>query len=303
MTIDSIVERILSLRKRREAVILAHNYQPPEIQDIADMRGDSLALSREAAEAQAKVIVFCGVRFMAETAAILCPGSTVLLPDPEAGCPMADMMAPGDVERMRGEHPGAAVVTYVNSTVEVKAVSDACCTSGNGLKVVESFPPGQEIIFGPDQYLGHFLSTQTSRTFHLWRGYCPSHMKILVEDIERAREEHPDAKIMVHPECTPDVIRLADVALGTGGMIRYAAESGAKEFVVGTEVGMVYRLEKDIPGKKFYPATSRALCPNMKKITLEKVLWSLEEMEPRVTVPPDVAARAKQAVDRMLASV
>jgi quinolinate synthase len=298
-----IVEQIRQLRDEREAVILAHNYQRPEIQDIADFRGDSLGLSQEAAKRQAKTIVFCGVHFMAETAAILCPDSVVLLPDIDAGCPMADMMTADDLLQMKSEHPEAAVVTYINSTAEVKAVSDASCTSGNALKVVESFPPGQDIIFGPDQYLGHFISTQTPRKFHLWKGYCPSHMKILAEDIQRAREEHPQAKIVVHPESTPDVVELADAALGTAGMIRFARESDASEFVIGTEVGMVYRLEQDVPGKTFYPATKRALCPNMKKITLEKVLWSLEAMEPRVTVPPDVAAKAKRAVDRMLAAV
>ncbi len=300
---DEIVGKILKLKKERDAVILAHNYQRPEVQDIGDFRGDSLGLSQEAARRKPEVIVFCGVQFMAETAAILCPDSVVLLPDPEAGCPMADMMTPADVERMKREHPGAAVVTYINSSAEVKAVSDACCTSANTLKVVESFPPGQEIIFGPDQYLGHFISTKTDRTIHLWRGHCPSHMKILTEDILRARQEHPAAKVMVHPECTPDVVELADVALGTAGMIRYARESDAAEFVVGTEVGMVYRLEQDVPGRKFFPATKRALCPNMKKITLEKVLWSLEELKPRITVDPDIARRAKKAVDRMLAAV
>ncbi len=300
---QEIVEKILKLKEERGAVILAHNYQRPEVQDIGDFRGDSLGLSQEAARQKPKVIVFCGVHFMAETASILCPDSLVLLPDLEAGCPMADMMTVEDVEQMKRDHPGAAVVTYINSSGEVKAVSDACCTSANALKVVESFSPGQDIIFGPDQYLGDVVSRQTDRTVHLWRGYCPSHMKILAEDIRRAREEHPAAKVMVHPESTPDVIELADITLGTAGMIRYARESDASEFVVGTEVGMVYRLEQDVPGKKFLAASRRALCPNMKKITLEKVLWSLEELAPRITVAPDIARRAKKAVDRMLAAV
>jgi len=300
---DEIAEKILTLKEEREALILAHNYQRPEVQDVGDFRGDSLGLSRQASEIKPKVIVFCGVHFMAETAAILSPGSTVLLPDLEAGCPMADMMTPEDVEQMKREHPNAAVVTYINSSAEVKAVSDACCTSANARKVIESFPAGQEILFGPDQYLGHYVSTQTDRTIHLWRGYCPSHMKILPEDIERAREEHPGAEVMVHPESTPDVIERADAVLGTAGMIRRARESNATEFIVGTEVGMVYRLERDVPGKRFFPASRRALCPNMKRITLEKVLWSLEELEPRIIVDPDIAGQAKKAVDRMLAAV
>lgn len=300
---NSIVEKIRKLKQAREAIILAHNYQRAEVQDIADFRGDSLGLSQEAARVQAKTIVFCGVHFMAETASILCPDSTVLLPDPDAGCPMADMMTPEDVEEMKRRHPGAAVVTYINSSAEVKAHSDACCTSGNALKVVESFPPGQEIIFGPDQYLGHFISTQTDRTMHLWRGYCPSHMKILPEDIDKAREQHPGAKVMVHPECSAAVIERADATLGTAGMIKYAAESGATEFIVGTEIGMIHRLETDIPGKKFFAAARRALCPNMKRITLEKVLWSLEEMEPRITVEPGIRRRALAAVERMITVV
>jgi len=303
MSQRDLVERIGRLKETRGALILAHNYQPPEIQDIADFRGDSLKLSQDAARTQAETIVFCGVHFMAETASILCPESVVLLPDLEAGCPMADMMTPEDVDQMKREHPGSAVVTYINSSAEVKARSDACCTSTNALKVVESFPPGQEIIFGPDQYLGHFVSTQTDRTIHLWRGYCPSHMRILPEDVERAKRKHPDAEVMVHPECSPEVIRLADAVLGTGGMLVYAAESPATEFIVGTEVGMIHRLETDVPGKRFFPAAKRALCPNMKRITLEKVLWSLEELEPRVTVAPEIRERARRAVDRMLGAV
>ncbi len=293
-------DKIRQLKKERNAVILAHNYQRGEVQDIADFVGDSLELARQAAGTDADVIAFCGVHFMAETAAILSPDKTVLLPDAGAGCPMANMITAEQLVAKKQELPGLPVVTYVNSSAAVKAESDYCCTSANGVKVVESVP-GDEIIFVPDQYLGHFIQTQTGKTMHLWPGYCPTHVKILPEDIQKQRELHPNAKVVVHPECRPDVIAAADLATSTSGMLRYARREDVTELIVGTEVDIIHRLKKENPGKQFYPASARAICPNMKKITLEKLFFALESMSPVINVPPDIAARAKAAVDRMVA--
>ncbi|HER43298.1 MAG TPA: quinolinate synthase NadA [Candidatus Eisenbacteria bacterium] len=297
---DELIQRIERLKRERGAVILAHNYQPPEIQDIADRLGDSLDLSRIAQREERGVIVFCGVRFMAETAAILSPEKRVILPDPTAGCPMADMLSLDDLLSLREEHPGAEVVMYVNSTAEVKAHTDICCTSANAVAVVESVPDGREIIFGPDQYLGGWVQRQTERRMIIWRGFCPSHQKIIPAHIEELRERYPDAVVMVHPEVHPEISRAADAVLGTGGMIRYAGESRAETFIVGTEVGMVYRLSKLYPEKRFIAASRQAICPNMKKITLEKVLSSLETLEPAVSVPDEIADRARRAIERMI---
>jgi len=296
-----IIAKINRLRKERRAVILAHNYQIAEVQDIADFVGDSLDLSQKAATTDAAVIVFCGVHFMAETAAILCPDKAVLLPDPDAGCPMANMITAERLRERKKELPGRPVVCYVNSTAEVKAESDVCCTSANGVKVVESVP-APEILFVPDQYLGNYIATKIKdKKLVLWPGFCPTHLMIQPEDIRRLKSQHPMAKAMVHPECRPEVIALADEVLSTSGMLRFAARSDAKEIIVGTEVGIIHRLQKENPAKVFFPASEQAVCPNMKKITLEKVLWSLEGMSPRVTVPEPVRLRAKEAVDRMLA--
>ena len=294
-----LVEKILSLKKERSAVILAHNYQLGEVQDIADFVGDSLELSQNAARTDARVIVFCGVHFMAETAAILCPEKVVLLPDINAGCPMADMITAEELKKKKEELPGAAVVCYVNSTAEVKAESDVCCTSANAVKVIESLD-SQEILFIPDQYLGHYVSTKTGRKMVLWPGYCPIHVKIQPEHIDQLRQTHPQAKVVVHPECRPEVIALADEVLSTGGMCRYAGQSEVREMIVGTEVGIIHRLKKENPTKKFFPVFDKAICPNMKLITLEKVLWSLEEMAPEVRVPEETRLRAKAAVDKMM---
>ena len=294
-----LVEKILNLKKKRNAVILAHNYQPGEVQDIADFVGDSLGLSQNAAKTDAGVIVFCGVHFMAETAAILCPDKTVLLPDINAGCPMADMITAERLKKKKEEFPNATVVCYVNSTAEVKAESDICCTSANALDVVESLD-AQEILFVPDQYLGHYVSAQTDKKMILWPGYCPIHVIIRPEHIEQLRQEHPQARVVVHPECRPEVIALADEVLSTGGMCRYARRSEVKEMIVGTEVGIIHRLKKENPGKNFFPVSDKAICPNMKLITLEKVLWSLEDMTPEVKVPEEIRLEAKDAVDRML---
>ena len=294
-----LVEKILSLKKKRNAVILVHNYQLGEIQDIADFMGDSLGLSQNAAKTDAEVIVFCGVHFMAETASILCPDKVVLLPDINAGCPMADMITAEELRKKKGEFPNATVVCYVNSSAEVKAESDVCCTSANAVEVVESVD-AQEILFIPDQYLGHYASTKTDKKIILWPGFCPTHVRILPEHITQMRKEYPQAKVVVHPECRPDVIALADEVLSTGGMRRFARETDAREIIVGTEIGILHRLRKENPGKKFIPATEQAVCPQMKLITLEKVLWSLEEMVPEVKVPEEIRLRAKSAVDKML---
>jgi quinolinate synthase len=293
------VKRIQELKKARKAVILAHNYQRGEVQDIADFKGDSLELAQQATKVKADVIVFCGVHFMAETASILNPQKKVLLPDASAGCPMADMITAEQLRQKKQELPGATVVTYVNSTAEVKAESDYCCTSANGVKVVNAIK-NKEILFVPDQYLGDYISKKTGKSMHLWPGYCPTHVKILPEDIIRRRKEYPKAKVVVHPECRPDVIDLADEVFSTSGMVRYAAREEVKELIVGTEIEIVHRLTRENPGKKFIPASNKAVCPNMKKITLEKILESLETLTPEVRVPEDIRVRALIPVERML---
>jgi len=297
-----LTERILRLKQERNDVILAHNYHLGEVQDIADFVGDSLELSRNAAKTKAEVIVFCGVYFMAETASILCPDMTVLLPDMHAGCPMANMITAARLRQKKRELPDATVVCYINSTAEVKAESEVCCTSANGVKVIESLD-SDEILFVPDQYLGHYISTKTGKKMNLWPGYCPTHVRIQPQDIIRLKQEYPQAKAVVHPECRPEVIALADEVLSTGGMVRYAGREDVSEMIVGTELGIIYRLRKENPGKKFIPASEQAVCPNMKLITLEKVLWSLEEMRPQVKVPESIRLKAKAAVDKMLAIV
>ncbi len=296
---SALTDGIRRLRKERNAIILSHNYQLGEVQDIADFVGDSLELSQKAARADAAVIVFCGVHFMAETASILCPDKTVLLPVMEAGCPMANMVTAEDVRRLRKEHPDALVVCYVNTTAEVKAESDVCCTSANGVLLVQKLE-ADEIIFVPDQYLGHHISNQTGKKMILWPGYCPTHVRIQAADVRRARAVHPQAQVMVHPECRPDVVALADLVLSTGGMMRHAGGSPASELVVGTEIGILHRLRKENPGKTFIPLTEQAVCPNMKLIGLENILWSLEEMAPEVRVAEDTRLRARKAVDRMI---
>jgi len=292
-------QQILELKKKKDAIILVHNYQLGEIQDIADFIGDSLELSQNAANTQAKVIVFCGVHFMAETASILCPDKTVLLPDIHAGCPMANMITAERLVEKKKEHPKAVVVCYVNSSAEVKAESDICCTSANAVKVVESLD-ADEILFVPDQYLGHYVSTKTNKKIIFWPGFCPTHARIMPEHITKLRQEYPLAKVVVHPECKPEVIALADEVLSTGGMIKFARRDDVEEMVVGTEMGIIHRLKKENPGKRFIPVSEQAVCPNMKLITLEKVLWALEDMTTEVKVPESIRLRAKTAVDKML---
>jgi len=294
-----LTRRIHELKRRRNAVILVHNYQRSEVQDIGDFIGDSLELSRQAAEAPADVIVFCGVHFMAETASILCPDKVVLLPNIGAGCPMADMINAEELIKLKQKSPSARVVCYVNSTAEVKAESDICCTSANAVRVVQSLGEG-EIIFVPDQFLGKYVESKLNRDMILWPGYCPTHVKIKPDDILQLKEQYPGSISLVHPECRPEVTAVADEVLSTGGMIRFVKQSEAEIFIIGTEREIIYRLQKENPGKKFIHASPKAVCPNMKKITLQHVLSSLEELKPEVKVPEDIRLKARKAVDRML---
>jgi quinolinate synthase len=293
-------ERIRELKKKTGAVILAHNYQLPEVQDLADFRGDSLELSRMAAKTDARVIVFCGVHFMAETASILCPGKKILLPDREAGCPLANMITARQLLELKKQHPGAVVVGYVNTSSEVKALLDVCCTSTNAVKVVEALKDAKEIIFVPDKFLADHVAKKTGRKLIAWNGFCPTHLKILPEDIARERKFHPKAEVIVHPECLPQAVALADRALSTSGMSKYAKESKAKEFIVGTETGIIHRLKQDNPSKEFYPASERAVCPNMKRTTQEKILWALENMREEVRVSDEIRRKALRPIQRML---
>jgi quinolinate synthase len=295
----SLTDRIELLKRSRNAVVLVHNYQLGEVQDIADFTGDSLELSRIAAGSNADVIVFCGVHFMAETASILCPDKTVLLPDACAGCAMADMITPSGLQKERERHPDAPVVCYVNSTAEIKAMSYICCTSANAVDVVNSLDAG-DVVFVPDKNLGSYVAGKTGKKMFLWSGFCPSHDRIKPDDILALKEHYPDAIVVVHPECRPEVAALADEVMSTGGMVRYAARIDVREMIVGTEIGMLYRLRKENPGKRFIPVSEQAVCPDMKMITLEKVVAALEKMEPVVKVPEDIRIKAKASVDRML---
>lgn len=294
-----IFEEIQQLKKERNAVILAHNYQIDEVQQIADITGDSLELSRAASKTNAEVIVFAGVHFMAENAAILNPGRTVLLPDLEAGCPLADMITAEKLREMKAEYPEAAVVCYVNSSAEVKAEADICCTSSNAVKVVNSMRQ-REIIFAPDKNLGHYVSSFTDKEIILWKGFCPIHARLTRDEVVAAMEEHPRAVFVAHPECTPEVLALADYVCSTSGMFKYARETAVKEIIIGTESGMLWRLHKENPGKKFFVASTKMICPNMKKINLEKIRDSLKELKYKIDVPEEIRKRAYQAVKRML---
>ena len=294
-------EEIEKLKKERNAVILAHNYTRPEVQDAADYTGDSLELARRATQVDADVIVFCGVYFMAETAAILNPTRTVLIPDATAGCPMADMITAAQLRELKAQHPGAKAVCYVNSTAEVKAECDMCVTSGNAEKVMRTFAPDEKSLFVPDQHLGGHIAGLLGRDYTLWPGYCPTHQAITAKSVADARAAHPGAPVLVHPECAKDVRAAADFALSTGGMCRFARESAAREIVVGTETGILHRLRKENPEKTFYPVNERMVCPNMKKTTLENLAASLRETKTRVVVPEDIAVRARRAIEAMLA--
>ncbi len=320
---ENIVEEIFRLKDQRRAIILSHNYQREEVQDIADFVGDSLELSRQAAGVDCDVIVFCGVNFMAESASILSPDKTVLLPSLDANCPMADMVRVSGTRKvwrtfpgyevqpafvfphdftlldMKRKYPGIPVVCYVNTTADVKAESDICCTSANVVKVVESLPE-ERVICIPDRNLSAWAQKKTGKEIITWDGFCHVHDRVTAEDVERARRQHPGAVVMAHPECRLEVLELADHVTSTSGMLRYAGQSDAKEFIVGTEVGLLYRLRKENPEKVFHPLRKDMICPNMKKTTLEKVLWALKEMKNEIKVPEQTRIRAVNALDRML---
>lgn len=295
-----LLNKINDLKTQRHAVILAHNYQLAEIQDLADFCGDSLGLSVQASKTDAEVIVFCGVRFMAETAAILSPDKTVLMPEPKAGCPMADMITAEQLRQLKAKHPDALVVCYVNSSAEVKAESDYCCTSSNAVEIVRSLPADKEIIFVPDQHLGRFVEEQTGRKLVLWPGYCATHALISEDDVRKAREKLPEAIVMAHPECSEPVKALADELLSTGQMLKFVKTSRAERFIVATEIGILHALKKVRPDAQFAAASARGVCPNMKKTTLDKLVASLEDLQYEIAVPPEIAARARRSLDRMV---
>lgn len=301
MADEQIKQKIRQLLKEHNAVLLAHNYMRDEVQEIADITGDSLGLSMEAAKTDADVIVFCGVHFMAESAAILSPDKKVLLPRPDAGCPMADMVTAAELETLKAQHPGVPVVTYVNSSAEVKAHSDICCTSANAIKVVRSLPD-KKIIFVPDRNLGRFVAKSVpEKEFIYWEGFCPTHERMTVAAVLQKKAEHPDALFICHPESAPEVTSLADHACSTSGMYDYCRTSPARKFIIGTEAGILYKLRLENPEKEFILASPALICPNMKLTSLEDVLYSLEQMAPVVTVSEDVRVGARKALDRMLA--
>ena len=296
-----LITEIDILRHKRRAIILAHNYQPDEIQDLADVVGDSLALSQAAADNDAEVIVFCGVHFMAENAAILAPEKTVLLPALDAGCPLAEMAEPEAVARARADHPGAAVVAYVNTSAAVKAASDYCCTSSNAVRLVRAIPE-REIIFLPDQNLGQYVAAQVpGKKITIWPGFCRTHHRIRVEDVQKAREAYPNAPILVHPECPPAVTALADFVGSTSQIIAKAKILPEQTIIIGTEMGVLHQLKRDNPGKTFFLLSPGLVCPNMKRTSPERVLTSLKDLAPRITVDEPIRSQARRALDRMLA--
>lgn len=293
-------EKIKELKKKRNAIILAHNYQLPEVQEIADFTGDSLELARIASNVKEDIIVFCGVHFMAETASILAPNKIILFPDMNAGCPLANTITAQDLRDLKEKYKDAIVVSYVNTTAEVKAESDYICTSANAALVVEKIPE-KRIIFVPDRNLGYYVSKKVkNKEMIIWNGFCPTHQRILPQDIIRLKEEHRDAKVVVHPECRKEVLDIADEIASTSGILRFCKEDSNRKYIIGTEVGLLYRLRKENPGKEFILASPLAVCPNMKKITLEKIFWTLENMEPQVRVPETIREKALKPIERML---
>ncbi len=297
--IQIIIDKINYLKTKRNAVVLAHNYERGEIQDIADFTGDSLGLSQQAIDQEADIIVFCGVHFMAESAAILSPEKKVLLPEIHAGCPMASMVTADALREEKKKYPKAAVVCYVNSTAEVKAESDICCTSANAVEVVNSLEE-DEILFVPDKNLADYVSRFTTKKIIPWNGYCPTHNQILPEDIIKAKEAHPNAEVIAHPECRREVLDISEKVLSTTGMLNYAKESDSKEFIIATENGMLHRLRKENPEKSFYISSEFAVCPEMKAINLHTLLQSLELNQYQITVPENVRAKSKDSLDRMM---
>ena len=296
-----LIREIERLKRQRNAVILGHNYQPGPIQDISDFVGDSLGLSIQAAESDADVIVFCGVDFMAETAAILAADKLVLIPELRATCPMAEMASAEEIQAKRKEHPGCAVVTYVNSSAAVKAESDICCTSANAVSVLRSIPEEKEVVFVPDMHLGEYAAKTTGREVILWDGFCPSHHYVKPIEVEREMHKHPGAPVLSHPECPYEVIELSDAALSTSGMLKFVRESDADEFIIVTEFGMLYPLAKQNPTKRFYCPSAALICPNMKVTTLESVRRALQDSVSPVRVPSHIGDRARLPIERMLA--
>jgi len=298
---NQLKERIAKLKEELRAVIVAHNYQRPEVQDIADFVGDSLELSRQCTEVDAETIVFCGVRFMAETAAIINPDRTVLLSEGSAGCPLADMINTDELRGWKQRYPGASVVCYINSSAEIKAESDVCCTSANSDKVVNSIA-NDDIIFIPDQNLGAYTATKTKKRLIIYPGFCYVHHRLKPEQVKLAKQLHPEAQVLVHPECQPEVIALAEAALSTSQMLRYVKASTHQSFIIGTEEGLLHRLRLENPDKSFYLISNSQICTDMKKTTLETVVRTMELRQNIVTVPEEVRLKAKQAVAQMLAS-
>ena len=299
-TEKNLVKEILAWKKKREAVILAHVYQPGEIQDIADFTGDSLFLSQQAAKTQAKVIVFCGVQFMAETASILSPEKIILLPEIKAGCPLADMAPIEKVKKKLKELPKVAIISYVNSSAVVKSLSDYCCTSANAVQIVQTIPAEKDILFIPDKNLADFTARKAKRNIIPWQGYCPVHNILTKEDVIKVKKLHPQALLLVHPECRPEVCNLADYIGSTRGMIEFASNNPAKEYIIGTELGIFHPLKKNNPNKQFFPASEKMICKDMKLITLEKVLHSLKKLEPRIIVPENIRKKSLKALNRMI---
>ena len=298
---ENLKKKISQLKKEKRAVVIVHNYQRDEIQDIADISGDSLALSQAAVRADAEIIVFCGVDFMAESASILNPDKIVLLPVKEAGCPMADMVTPERLKEKKREHPDAAVVCYVNSSAAIKAESDICCTSSNAIEIVKSLENHKEIIFIPDKNLGRYIQKNVpDKKIILWEGFCPTHIRVSKEEVLKAKEAHPEAEVLTHPECNPDIWSVSDHICSTGGMFKYVKNSKSKSFIIVTEVGMLYGLKKANPEKDFYTPSERLVCPTMKLTTLGWVVHSLEAMEHQIKITGEVRGKAYKALERML---
>lgn len=292
-------ERLKVLKKERNAIILAHYYQRDEIQEVADFRGDSFLLAQKAAETDAEVIVFCGVHFMGESAKILAPNKKVIIPDERAGCPMADMVNVEGLRKLKEQHPNAKVVTYINSSAEIKAETDICCTSANAVRVIQSLD-AEEIIWVPDKNLGHYVQQHTDKKMIIWEGYCNTHDMLTIKDVVEMRAKYPDAKFVVHPECRPEVVEMGDFVGSTTAILEYCKNSDCKEFIVGTEDGTGYQLRLDSPDKTFHFATKFLVCPNMKVNNLKKLVKALETMKPEIYVPPAVADRARLSLERML---
>ena len=292
-------ERLMELKKERNAIILAHYYQRDEIQEVADFRGDSFLLAQKAAQTDAETIVFCGVHFMGESAKTLAPNKTVIIPDERAGCPMADMVNVDGLRKLKAQHPNATVVTYINSSAEIKAETDICCTSANAVKVVNSVE-GDEVIWVPDKNLGHYVQQHTDKKMIIWEGYCNTHDMLTVKDVEEMKAKYPNAQFVVHPECRPEVVELGDFVGSTTAIIKYCKESPCQEFIVGTEDGTGYQLRLDSPNKQFHFASKYLVCPNMKVNNLKKLVKCLETMQPQIYVPTHIADQARQSLERML---